>query len=101
MKPGRVCETRAWRPFLALLLSCGGLVAGLIEKPAAAEPPAEGSAKNDVSRQTKTRLAPAERSKKLDELEQLKRQATALSAQAEYDKAVPIVLKAQEFCKLL
>ena len=101
MKTRRVCETRAWRALLALLLGCGGPVAGFIEIGAAADTPAEGSAKGDVSRPTEIRLAPAERNKKLDELEHLKRQAGALSARAEYDKAVPVVLKARELCKLL
>ncbi len=59
---------------------------------ATAEPP-QDTAKNDLSRPAETKLSPAERIKKLDELEQLQRQAAALSAEGKYDKAVPAVLK--------
>ena len=77
------------RPVLALLLGCGGLVAGITGTSTAAEPPRE------------TTLTPAARSKTLDEWDRLKRQAAALCTQGDYAKAAPLVLKAQELCKLL
>ena len=70
MKTRRVCERRAWRPLLfAILLGCGCLLAGPVQMVATAEPP-QDTAKNDLSRPAETKLSPAERIKKLDELGQ-------------------------------
>ncbi len=101
MKAQRVCETEVWRPLLAVLLGCGGLLAGFMGMGAAAEPQPNRSSKNGVSQSIETTLTPAERTEKLDAWERLKREAAALCTQGDYDKAAPVVLKAQELSKLL